>query len=203
MGRGEINLNSAHKLNKKWSTGVLLHASRLGDELGRMDRNGDGFLDTPMFTQYNGINRWKYDGERLKAQFGVKALYENRQGGQMAYYDKSMQHTEVVMEYDPVMGHEMPVEKIMPMYGTGSTVRRVEAFAKTGIIYPQTPYKGPGPGDLGHQPRAGRLFRQQPVPGPAAHPVRQPDLPDHHRHHRPRREDGGQLPARRLPRGVP
>jgi hypothetical protein len=144
MGRGEINLNSAHKLNKKWSTGVLLHTSRLGDEIGRMDRNGDGFLDTPMFTQYNGINRWKYDGKRFKAQFGVKALYENRKGGQMAYYDKSMQHTEIVMEYDPVMGHEMPVEKTMPMYGTGSTVRRLEAFAKTGIIYPQTPYKGLG-----------------------------------------------------------
>jgi outer membrane receptor for ferrienterochelin and colicins len=77
-----------------------------------MDRNKDGFLDTPMFTQYNGINRWKYEGDRLKAQFGVKALYENRRGGQMAFYDKNMQQVEPVMVYDPVMGHEMPVETL-------------------------------------------------------------------------------------------
>lgn len=145
MGRAEINLNSAHKLNKKWSTGVLLHSSRLGNELSNMDRNRDGFLDTPMFTQYNGINRWKFDGERLKAQFGVKALYEKRKGGQMAYYDTDMLQSQPVMVIDPVMGHEMPVEQMPPMpYGIGSTVRRVEAFSKTGILYPQTPYKGLG-----------------------------------------------------------
>jgi outer membrane receptor protein involved in Fe transport len=145
MGRAEINLNSAHKLKKRWSTGFLLHSSRLGNELGSMDRNKDGFLDTPMFTQYNGINRWKYEGDRLKAQFGVKALYENRRGGQMAFYDKNMPEVEPEMVFDPVMGHEMPVDAMPPTpYGTGSTVRRVEAFSKTGIIFPQTPYKGIG-----------------------------------------------------------
>ncbi len=142
MGRAELNLNSAHKLSKKWSTGVLLHSSRLGDELGRMDRNKDGFLDLPMFTQYNGISRWKYNGNRLQAQFGVKALYENRKGGQMAYYDKS--HTmEPQQIWDEHMGHYMSVMP-EPPYGTGSTTRRMETFSKTGILFPNTPYKGLG-----------------------------------------------------------
>ncbi|MES2734275.1 MAG: TonB-dependent receptor, partial [Bacteroidota bacterium] len=89
MGRAEVNLNLAHKVgkDKKWSTGLLLHASGMGDLIrGKMDRNGDGFYDLPMSTQYNMINRWKYQGKRMMAQFGVKALYENRRGGQLAYY---------------------------------------------------------------------------------------------------------------------
>ncbi len=57
----------------------------------------------------------------------------------MAFYDQSMRHTEIVMEYDPSMGHEMPVEKTMHVYGTGSTVRRVEAFLKPVLFFRRLP----------------------------------------------------------------
>ncbi len=145
MGRGELNLQTGQKISKKWSTGLLLHGSALGEVfMNRMDRNNDGFLDLPMFKQFNALNRWKYDGERIKGQFGIKTLYENRRGGQLGYYDDS--HQEVPLIYDPTMGHNMPdpdYQHYEP-YGTGNTTRRNEVFGKLGILFPETPYRGLG-----------------------------------------------------------
>lgn len=151
MGRAEINLNLAQKLNKKWSTGLLLHSSRMGDEIAsKMDRNNDGFLDLPMSTQYNMVNRWKYNGSRLQSQFGIKALYDSRKGGQMNFYNP--QHQELDSVFIPNgsdhSGHGVDsgryeVSKKM-YYGTGTETRRLEAFAKTAVLFPNTPYKGLG-----------------------------------------------------------
>jgi len=150
MGRGELNVQTAHKVGKKWHTGLLLHGSGMGEtlmnsRLGTMDRNNDGFLDLPMFTQLNALNRWKYDGERIKGQFGVKTLYENRRGGQLSYYDES-HRIEAPLIYDPVMGHNMPDPDFRhpEPYGTGNTTRRHEVFSKLGIIFPEAPYRGLG-----------------------------------------------------------
>ncbi len=143
MGRAELNVQAARKLNPKWSTALLSHGSGMGQTIMRqMDRNGDGFLDLPMYAQFNALNRWKYDGKRLKGQFGVKTLYENRRGGQLSFYEPTMQEPKIV--YDPVMGHEMPDPNYRPPYGTGGTTRRNEAFGKLGLIFPETPYRGLG-----------------------------------------------------------
>ncbi|MDJ1494697.1 TonB-dependent receptor [Cytophagaceae bacterium DM2B3-1] len=145
MGRGELNIQSAQKVGKKWSTGLLLHGSALGESfMDQMDRNKDGFLDLPMFKQFNALNRWKYDGERVKGQFGIKTLYDNRRGGQLSYYDPS--HEEIPMIYDPDMGHSMPDPNYQHKtpYGTGTTTRRNEVFGKLGIIFPEAPYRGLG-----------------------------------------------------------
>jgi outer membrane receptor protein involved in Fe transport len=149
MGRAELNLNLAHQLNKKWSTGLLLHGSRMGNELeSRMDRNNDGFLDLPMSRQYNVVNRWKYSGAKFQSQFGIKALYDSRQGGQMKYYQPEHQEMDTVR----VPGHQGPSHEGMqdyylekkPYYGTGTETRRIEGFAKTALLFPATPYKGLG-----------------------------------------------------------
>ena len=159
MGRAEINLNLAQKIGKKdksrpkdagWSTGLLLHASGMGDLIKeRMDRNGDGFFDLPMSTQYNAVNRWKYQSKRLMAQFGIKALYENRRGGQLAYYhDRTTSSAPapvgpIPIDHDGHVG--MGGSTGMPdAYGTGSTTRRVEAFSKTALLFPDAPYRGLG-----------------------------------------------------------
>ncbi len=121
FGRTELNLNLSTQLSEKWSTGILTHASTLP---GRIDKNGDNFLDMPRYTQLNGINRWKYSGDRLMAQFGVKALYEDRQGGEMNFRTEMKNTTRA--------------------YGFGARVNRYEAFAKVARLYPQQPYKGLG-----------------------------------------------------------
>ena len=94
QGRGEVNLNFANKINKKWSVGLLTHASTLQTKL---DQNDDGFLDLPLYTQFNGINRWKYQSDNLMAQFGVKALYEDRTGGQVGFILIQKEHIQVFM----------------------------------------------------------------------------------------------------------
>jgi outer membrane receptor for ferrienterochelin and colicins len=121
FGRGEVNLNLAHQLNKKWSTGLLTHGSMLKS---RIDQNKDGFLDMPLFTQVNVINRWKYQSDRTMAQFGVKVLHEDRLGGQNGF-EKSIKGSPVV-------------------YGFGANINRYEFFSKIARLYPNKPYKGLG-----------------------------------------------------------
>lgn len=121
FGRTELNLNLAHKLNERWSTGILSHASTLQN---RIDKNKDGFLDLPLYTQYNLINRWKYQSDKWSTQFGVKALKENRLGGQ-AGFEKEMRGSDQV-------------------YGFGADIKRYEVFGKIARMFPDKPYKGIG-----------------------------------------------------------
>ncbi|AUD01106.1 TonB-dependent receptor [Spirosoma pollinicola] len=116
FGRMEGNVNWSKPLSKKWSIGVLGHASTLQNEV---DQNKDGFRDLPLFSQVNAINRYKYTSERFMAQFGVKALYEDRDGGQLSRFGDTR-------------------------YKFGSTTKRLEFFSKTAILYPEKPYKGLG-----------------------------------------------------------
>jgi outer membrane cobalamin receptor len=122
QGRGEINLNLSHKLNPKWSVGLLTHGSTLQTKL---DQNKDGFLDLPLYTQFNGINRWKYQSEKMMASFGIKALYENRLGGQVSYNPDTDRNT-------------------AKAYGFGSTTQRYEFFSKTAKLFSDKPYQGLG-----------------------------------------------------------
>ena len=116
FGRMEGNTNWSQPLSKKWSIGVLGHASSLKREI---DQNNDGFRDLPFYTQLNGVNRYTYNSERFMAQFGVKALYETREGGQLSRFGADR-------------------------YVFGSTVKRVEVFSKTARLFPDKPYKGLG-----------------------------------------------------------
>ncbi|GAB4024355.1 TonB-dependent receptor [Spirosoma gilvum] len=100
----------------KWSMGVLGHVSVLRTEI---DQNKDGFRDLPLYTQVNVINRYKYNGDKYMAQFGVKALYEDRDGGQLSSFGASR-------------------------YSFLNTTKRLEFFSKTAKLYLDKPYKGLG-----------------------------------------------------------
>lgn len=80
-GRGELNLQFAHRFNKKLST--LFLASGSGME-NKHDKNFDGFMDQPDFRQMQLMNRWKFDiGKHIEGMFGAKMIYDFRKGGQM------------------------------------------------------------------------------------------------------------------------
>ena len=121
FGRGELNLKLAHQINKKWSTGLLTHGSTLRT---RIDNNKDGFLDMPLYTQINVINRWKYQSDKMMAQFGVKALHEDRTGGQTAFRPE--------------------LRGTAKAYGFGANINRYEFFSKIARLFPNKPYKGLG-----------------------------------------------------------
>jgi outer membrane receptor for ferrienterochelin and colicins len=67
-GRIETNINTSTKLDKNWSTMIYGHVSHNNF---RKDFNNDGFMDNPLYTQYNLFNRWKYSDEHYEAQFGI------------------------------------------------------------------------------------------------------------------------------------
>lgn len=122
-GRLEGNLNWTQKISSKWATTTLLHANT---QLMMIDRNNDGFLDIPLGTQFNGINRWKYDnGKGFLFQAGVKALKDERTGGQM-HFNKDTDKLNT--------SH----------YGLGLGTQRLESFIKAGYVFPEKKYKSVG-----------------------------------------------------------
>lgn len=111
-GRIETNLNSAAQVNGNWSTMIYGHLSHNNT---KNDHNKDGFLDHPLYTQYNLFHRWKYMGQKHEAQFGIQYLDEDRTGGQLDF-DKSDERSV-----------NMP-------YGINIHNRRWQAFAKNGLL---------------------------------------------------------------------
>lgn len=120
-GRMEANITAAHKLSDKASTMVLLHGSHFNQKI---DHNHDGFLDMPRWQVFNGINRWKFNGDKMMGQFGIKFLTETRNGGQLTYNEKQARTTS-------------------NGYGVGINTQRVEGWAKTGILF-NDPYQSIG-----------------------------------------------------------
>lgn len=116
-GMIEFNANTGIILNDKWSTALLVHGDWLTVE---HDGNKDGFLDMPIKTQYNIMNRWQYKTDAWFLQFGGKFLDETRLGGQKGF-KKSMRGS----YGDGVL------------YGIGIDARRYEGFMKLGYLMPE------------------------------------------------------------------
>ena len=80
--KADFNLASSLQMGENWSTVILGHISGNGME---MDANRDGFMDDPKTLQFNFANRWLYyspDGTQVR--FGIRALRDARQGGQLS-----------------------------------------------------------------------------------------------------------------------
>ncbi|MCC5944646.1 MAG: TonB-dependent receptor [Bernardetiaceae bacterium] len=121
-GRFEFNAHATRRLSDKWSTALLLHAS---DVSFRNDMNNDGFLSMPLYTQVNAMNRWRYDGENVEAQFGARVLYEDKFSGSI--------------DFNP--SDERTADN---PYGFGMENFRAEGFAKLGIMSKTNPSRSLG-----------------------------------------------------------
>lgn len=122
-GNVEANLHQRFHLSEKTNSLLLFHGESMQT---KWDHQEDQFLDMPLMQNFNLFNRWSVtDGERLEGQFGVKVLTEQRRGGQTFYNwgDKA----------DTSIG-----------YGVQVRTTRVEAFSKTGMVFPSTPWKSAG-----------------------------------------------------------
>ncbi|MCI5080296.1 MAG: TonB-dependent receptor, partial [Saprospiraceae bacterium] len=114
--RLETNMNTRVQLNNKWSTGILLHGNWLP---AQNDRNEDGFLDMPTGTEWTAVNRWKYQGDNgWNSQFGIKVTNFDKISGQLDF-DKDQQQSNI--------------------WGAQMRTRRLEGWAKTGIVFPNRP----------------------------------------------------------------
>ena len=122
FGRAELNFNHARKLSEKWSGAVLLHADYMNSEI---DRNDDDFMDLPKSRQINFLNRYKYSGDRLVSQIGLNIMRDEKAGGQLGFD----------------FGDNFLTSN---QYGFVNNTTTVELFGKTGLLFPETPYKGWG-----------------------------------------------------------
>jgi outer membrane receptor for ferrienterochelin and colicins len=121
-GRSELNANVTVHTGKKWATTLLLHGSTRPFE---MDQNNDSFLDFPTGTQINAINRWVYNsGTGWLGQFGVKALSDEKQGGQTDFSEEDKFTTN--------------------RYGFEINTKRYEAWGKLGYQFTGHPFKSIG-----------------------------------------------------------
>jgi len=111
-GRTEANFVSALKVNKNLSTLLMGHYS--GDQT-KEDHNQDGFLDEPLYHQYNVLNRWYYENNHIRMHAGVKLLKEDRYSGQMDFNKDS-------------------VRDALHPYGIGILTKRAEGFLKLGYV---------------------------------------------------------------------
>ena len=122
MGSTDLNLNLATRLNSRWSTALLLHDNFLAN---KVDENKDGFRDLPTGNLFSGINRWSYDdGKGVMIQFGVKALNDDKTGGEMSFNSKDKGSAD--------------------SYGLGIKTQRYEGFAKLGYVFPGKKYQSIG-----------------------------------------------------------
>ncbi len=119
--RFEANANGSVKITDKLSTSLLVHADDLSH---KFDRNHDGFMDLPKLTNINVFNRWDYiNPGKWVSRFGVKYLFEERNGGQMEFV-KSNWNTDTT-------GITNDTKK----YGIGVKTNRFETFWKNGVFF--------------------------------------------------------------------
>ncbi|MBZ4191872.1 TonB-dependent receptor domain-containing protein [Niabella beijingensis] len=123
MGRLEANINTAHKLNDKWSMALLTHGN-YSDK--KIDHNMDGFKDLPTGSQWNVINRWKYmDNNGWIVQLALKALQDKRYAGQVDF-DRNQDRL--------TTNH----------YGVGIDAEQYGFTGKVGYVFPRHKYKSLG-----------------------------------------------------------
>jgi outer membrane receptor for ferrienterochelin and colicins len=119
-GREELNLQFAHRFKKSTSGELLLHGSM---QTKKVDHNKDSFLDQPLYQQINGYNRWHFGiPNKLEAQVGLRALYEDRVGGQINFNSNTDKGN-------------------TKQYGVGINNKLLELFTKTGTINVKKPYQ--------------------------------------------------------------
>ncbi|MDR0970664.1 MAG: TonB-dependent receptor [Lentimicrobiaceae bacterium] len=112
MGRTEVNMNAKALINKDLQAMVLGHFSNNGQ---KHDENKDGFLDDPLYRQYNFFGRLNFNNGTFEGMFGIKGMKEDRQTGQK--------------QFDPKKRFEEG------FYGVEINTERAETFLKTGYIF--------------------------------------------------------------------
>ena len=115
MAMTDLNFNVRTKVGKQ--DGIMLFGHVSHNHM-KMDGNGDSFLDDPLTTQYNVFLRYNHPHTgRFGCKLGIKALKENRLGGQM--------------DFDP----KHRLDEGYNLYGIGINTERYEAFAKGGYHF--------------------------------------------------------------------
>jgi outer membrane receptor for ferrienterochelin and colicins len=123
-GRLELNTHILKNISDSWSTGLFVHTNH---RQLKVDRNGDGFLDVPLGSQLNLLNRWQYANPTSGwvSFLDVKYVADATQIGSVAYNP----------EVDKFQGTE---------YGGEIDTKRFEFSTKLGYVFKDKPYQSIG-----------------------------------------------------------
>jgi len=123
MGRFELNAHQKINVSKKVNGLLFIHGETIDNE---NDRQNDGFRDVPRTRAASLYNRWYFNnGRNIEGQIGVRALYDSRLGGQFGFDDEKEPDSQ---------------EK----YGVKIINKRLEVYTKTGLLFPEKPWKSMG-----------------------------------------------------------
>ena len=123
-GRLEFNTHFNRKLTDKWSAGLYIHGNKRSQI---EDRNDDGFLDAPLASQINVMNRWQYQNlETGWVSFiNIRFLNDEKQVGQVNFNPSIDKFT-------------------MNAWGSEINTRRFDSSLKLGYVFPQLPFQSFG-----------------------------------------------------------
>ena len=123
-GRYELNSHLNHKISDKWQSGVYIHGNYRNK---KFDRNKDGFLDNPLISQVNVMNRWQYlDAEKGWVSFiNVRFMDDSKQTGQN--------------NFDPLKDKGRS-----EVWGGEIDTKRFDSSLKLGYVFPQLPFQSFG-----------------------------------------------------------
>ena len=113
MGKTDAAVLGAYQFNSRLSMMLLAFGTCLQQ---RWDTNSDTFIDMPLLRQFNIMNRWKYSGDNLRGQIGLKVIHDDRQGGQMDF------------DFDNP-------SRSAGLYGSENKIRRYEIYGKGGVAF--------------------------------------------------------------------
>ncbi len=123
-GRLELNTHLNQILTDKWSMGLYVHGNKRTQE---EENNGDGFLDAPLASQINVMNRWQYQNPETGwvSFINFRFLNDEKQVGQV--------------DFDP------DTDKFTTnAWGSEIDTRRFDTSLKLGYVFPALPYQSFG-----------------------------------------------------------
>ncbi len=123
-GRFELNAHANTALSDKWATGIYAHGNMRNE---KFDQNGDGFLDTPLASQINVMNRWQYtDTEKGWVTFlNFRFLNDEKQTGEV--------------NFDPDIDF-----LTTNAWGSEIDTKRIDLSGKMGYVNPDLPWQSVG-----------------------------------------------------------
>lgn len=92
-GRLEANAAGNLHLGRKWSGGLMVHAT---NSFWAHDGDEDGFIDMPKIRRLSLVNRWAYLGENYVFQVSAKGLLEKRKSGQIGSHSVHLQNPYII-----------------------------------------------------------------------------------------------------------
>ena len=122
--RFEMNAHINEKVSDKWSSSLFVHGNT---RVKKNDMNHDGFLDNPLGSQVNVMNRWQYQNleKGWIAFLTARYMKDEKQTGEIDF-DRRL--------------HKLTTEK----WGSELNTDKFDASTKVGYVFPDQPYKSFG-----------------------------------------------------------